>query len=69
MKVESREYEILKTAFKTSHDVMSGGGGGRRGEEGGGRGRRVNVTMTFLNFSQTVWMCPLMGMVVNPREC
>ena len=48
MKVESRECEILKTAFKkegASHDVMSG-----RGE------RRVNVTMTFI-FSQIVWMC------------
>ena len=50
VKVESRECEILKTAFKKdgdSHDVMSGGGG-----------RRVNVTITLI-FSQIVWVCPL----------
>ena len=49
MKVEDREYEILKTTFKTSHNVMSGGG----------RERRVNVTMTslifFKNSLDVVW--------------
>ena len=40
VKVESRECEILKTAFKkegASHDIEWGGGG-----------KRVNVTMTIV---------------------
>ena len=51
MKVESRECEILKTAFKkegVSHEVVMSGGGVRR----------VNVTMPLI-FSQIVWMYPL----------
>ena len=44
--VESRECEILKTAFKegASLDIMNG--------------RRVNVTITSI-LSQVVWMCSL----------
>ena len=41
VKVESRECEILKTAFKTSHDVMSASGG---------VGGRKELTSQYINF-------------------